>query len=242
HRLPIHRNAAGDLRFRPYYFAGVRSGSGEPLWTRRESHAKALAMDGIVDGNPDDDQPFPNQTGMSWLGPPANKWMMLDGGGGPGGAAGSIRVRFADDPWGPWSPSAAHLDPGSPTVAGDPYGPGGFIFSPVCADQPPAVCTPSDPTRPADYFIQGCPEVGKLFDVGFLYGPNVIDPYTRSDGAGGLDVFWNVSTWNPYLVALFKTNVRPGAASTAAACAPGGAARTGRATLRFHWCERWPRS
>jgi len=199
-------------------------------------------MDGIVDGNPDDDQPFPNQTGMSWLGPPVNKWMMLYGGGGSGGAAGSIRVRFADDPWGPWSPSAAHLDPGSPTVAGDPYGPGGFIFSPVCADQPPAVCTPSDPTRPPDYFIQGCPEVGKLFDVGFLYGPNVIDPYTRSDGAGGLDVFWNVSTWNPYLVALFKTNVRPGAASMAAACAPGGAARTGGATPRFHWCERSPRS
>jgi hypothetical protein len=71
--------------------------------------------------------------------------------------------------------------------------------------------------------------MGKLFDVGILYAPNIIDAYTRSDGAGGLDVFWNVSVWNPYLVALLKTNVKPSAAGAATACA---SAR--RAS--FRWC------
>jgi hypothetical protein len=33
HRLPIHRNAAGALQLRPRYFAGVRPGTSEPLWT-----------------------------------------------------------------------------------------------------------------------------------------------------------------------------------------------------------------
>jgi hypothetical protein len=141
-------------------------------------------------------------------------------------------VRFADHPWGPWSPSEVHIDPGSPAVVGDPFGPGGYIFHPDCVDQPPALCTPSDPSRPLDYFIPGCASVGATVDTGILYGPNIIDAYTRADGAGGLDVFWVVSVWNPYLVALLQTNVKPSGASTPAACA-----RTGRSGPRFRWCD-----
>jgi len=238
HRLPIRRNRAGAIQLRPRYFAGVRPGSDEPMWTRDEARAKPLAMDGMVGGSPDDDQPFPNQTAVSWLGPPVNKWMMLYGGGGSdlsGGAgnaaAGAIRVRFADHPWGPWSPPVAHLDPGSPTVVGAPFGPGGYIFNPACRDQLPAVCARSDPSRPLDYFLPGCPEVGARVDTGILYAPNIIDAYTRSDGAGGLDVFWNVSVWNPYLVALLQTNVKPGAGGGATTCS-----RAAQSRPRFRWC------
>jgi hypothetical protein len=81
HRLPIRKNKRGILNFRPRYFAGVRT-NGDPVWTKHESQAKALSMDGTVNGSPDDDQPFPNQTAVSWLGPPVDKWMMLYGGGG----------------------------------------------------------------------------------------------------------------------------------------------------------------
>jgi hypothetical protein len=239
HRLPIRRNAAGAVQLRPRYFAGVRPG-GAPLWTRHESRARPLAMDGRVGGSPDDDLPFPNQTAVSWLGPPVNRWMMLYGGGGSsvsGGSAedpsGAIRVRFADHPWGPWSPPATHLDPGNPAIVGDAYGPGGYIFHPACEDRPPAVCAPSDPTRPLDYFLPGCPQVGAMLDTGILYAPNIIDAYTRADGAGGLDVFWNVSVWNPYLVALLRTNVKPGT-PTAATCASDSRGRT----ARFRWCAR----
>ena len=72
-----------------------------------------------------------------------------------------------------------------------------------------------------------------LFDTGILYAPNIIDAYTRADGAGGLDVFWNVSVWNPYLVALLKTNVRPSGTGAAAACASGAAERR---AAPFRWC------
>jgi len=244
-RLPIHRNGAGALQLRPRYFAGVRPGTDQPLWTRQESRARPLAMDGIVNGSPDDDQPFPNQTAVSWLGPPVNTWMMLYGGGGSslsGGSAdaesGAIQVRFADHPWGPWSPRTAHLIPGSPTIAGDPFGPGGYMFNPACRDQPPALCAPSDPTRPLDYFLPGCPSVGARLDTGILYAPNIIDAYTRADGAGGLDVFWNVSVWNPYLVALLRTNVKPGPTTPAASCSSAASARTGTRAARFRWCAK----
>jgi hypothetical protein len=75
--------------------------------------------------------------------------------------------------------------------------------------------------------------VGANLDAGILYAPNTMEAYTRADGAGGLDVFWNVLVGNPYLVAMLKTNVRSGAASAATSCAPGGAWRQ---VARFRWC------
>lgn len=241
HRLPLRRGPDGQVRFRPRWFAGLRP-NGDPIWTKEERRAKPLAMDGVPNGSPDDAEPFPNQTAVSWLGPPVSRWMMLYGGGGSlassgnpglpvaGEAPGAIRVRFAEQPWGPWSPAVTHLDPGSPTTVGAPYGPGGWIFHPACVDQGAATCARSDPTRPPDFFVPGCPEVGKLFDAGILYAPNIIDPWTRPDGRGGLDVFWVVSTWNPYLVALLRTNVQPGPPTAQPTC-------RGRGTTRVRWCD-----
>jgi hypothetical protein len=238
--LPLRRSRDGALRFTPRYFAGVRPKTGEPIWTKRESRAAPLALDGVVGGNPDDDHPFPNQTAVSWLGPPVSRWMMLYGGGSSnlsGGQAdaedGPVVVRFAEHPWGPWSPAVVALAPGSPTVVGDPFGPGGYIFHPGCQDEPPATCARSDPHRPLDYFLPGCLAVGASIDTGFLYAANIIDAYTRPDGAGGLDVFWNVSTWNPYLVALLRTNVRPAPASGPKTCPSGRGPKP-----RLRWCAR----
>ena len=205
-------------------------------------------MDGVVNGNPDDDAPFPNQTAVSFLGAPVNKWMMLYGGGrsalsggsGPDGTGGAIRLRFADHPWGPWSPPIDHLAPGSPTVAGDPFGPGGFMFNPECTDQPPAVCAPSDPTRPVDFVFPGCPPVGATVDTGILYGANVIDAYTRPDGTGGLDVHWIVSAWNPYLVAMLRTNVKPSQTAAAAKCSSSAAGDRAADTAPLRWCATDP--
>ncbi len=53
--------------------------------------------------------------------------------------------------------------------------------------------------------------------VGRLYAPNIIDEWTIDvtdqvgylrAGERAVDVFWNVSTWNPYRVALMKTELR----------------------------------
>jgi hypothetical protein len=53
--------------------------------------------------------------------------------------------------------------------------------------------------------------------IGRLYGANIIDQWTDdvSDRVGGLapgeravELYWNASTWNPYQVVLFKTQLR----------------------------------
>jgi hypothetical protein len=58
--------------------------------------------------------------------------------------------------------------------------------------------------------------------IGRLYGANVIDEWTRdrtaemqglAHGEHVVDVYWNASTWNPYQVVLFETELRGRATS-----------------------------
>ncbi len=243
HRLPLRPGRRGRLR--PRYYAGVDP-SGEPRWTRRQSEAAPLALDGVVGGSPHEEHPIVAQMAVSWIGAPVNKWVMLYGGdladylladaanARPGPAPGAIRIRFADHPWGPWTPPAPHLRPGGPSVVGEPYGPGGVLFHTQCVDAGPAVCARTDPTRPPDFFLPGCPSFGALFDVGRFYGPNVIDAYTQVIGTSAADILWNVSTWNPYGVVVVRSRITPGPAAPPA-CTTDGAAR-GQRRPPFRWC------
>jgi hypothetical protein len=220
HPLPIPKAPNGRWVFRPWYYAGTND-HGFPMWSHKQRQAKPLALDGVVGGSPIEEQPLVLQFSVSWVGGPIHKWVMLYGGNlgdylladpahsRPGEGPGSVRIRFADNPWGPWSKPAPHLLEGSPFQVGTPLGPGGVLFSPLCVSQPGAPCAPSDPVRPVDSFFPGCFPFGKTFDNGFFYGSNIIDAYTKPDGAGGMDLYWNVSTWNPYGVIYLKTNLRP---------------------------------
>lgn len=220
HPLPIRTDRHGEWRFRPYFFAGVHPASGRPRWTRLESRAAPLALDGAVAGDPHERLPIVDQMAISWVGAPIRRWVMLYGGdlddlfladpenARPGPAPGAIQIRFAKHPWGPWSPPQPHLVPGDPSVEGDPYGPGGVLYHPACQDLPGAPCAPTDPHRPVHAFLPNCQPFG-FFEPGTFYAPNIIDAYTRPDGAGGVDIYWNVSTWNPYAVVLVRTNLRP---------------------------------
>jgi hypothetical protein len=220
HPLPIPLAKNGRWRFRPRFYSGVDR-RGLPRWSRQQGKAKPLALDGNVGGSPFEEQPLVNQFTISWVGGTIRKWVMLYGGNigdylladpahdRPGEGPGSVRIRFADHPWGPWSPSKPHLLEGSPSEAGTPLGPGGVLFHPRCVDRPDAPCARSDEVRPADFYV-GCAPIGKTFDNGFFYGANIIDAYTQADGTGGMDVYWNVSTWNPYGVLFLKSNLRPG--------------------------------
>jgi hypothetical protein len=219
HQLPIKRATNGRWKFRPRYFAGVHKGTNKPIWSREQRKAKPLALDGIAGGSPVEEQPLVNQFTISWVGGSVRKWVMLYAGNigdyllldpahdRPGEGPGSVRIRFADHPWGPWSPAKPHLLEGSSAEAGTPLGPGGVLFHPLCVGQPGAPCAPSDPIRPVDAFLPGCFPSGKTFDRGFFYGANIIDAYTRPGDAGSMDIYWNVSTWNPYGVLFLKTNL-----------------------------------
>ncbi len=252
HRLPIRRDRHGRMRWRPRFFAGVHPVTGEPLWTGRESGAAPMALDGVVGGSPHEEQPIVSQVAVSWVGAPVNRWVMIYSGdlpdyvlpdpasARPGPSPGAVRIRFAEHPWGPWTPPAPHLLPGSPTVVGDPYGPGGVLFHPLCVDQGSARCAPGDPTRPPDYFIPGCPSFAASFDAGRFYGANIIDAYTRPSD-GGADIVWNVSTWNPYGVVLARTHLDATPIPTEPPSCPkaGVAPRSGLGgkVMRFRWCD-----
>jgi hypothetical protein len=219
HKLPIERAKNGRWIFQPWFYAGVTKHN-IPRWSKKQEDAKPLALDGVVGGSPFEEQPLVNQFTVSWVGGTIKKWVMLYGGNigdfylldpahaRPGEGPGSVRIRFADHPWGPWSPAQPHLLEGGPTEVGSPLGPGGVMFHPLCVDQPGAPCTKSDEIRPIDFYL-GCLPFGKTFDNGFFYASNIIDAYTQPDGAGGMDLYWNVSIWNPYGILYLKTNLRP---------------------------------
>jgi hypothetical protein len=178
-------------------------------------------MDGKRNGNPSEPINLVNQFAISWLGPPVRKWIMLYAGDVPDAllldpngpdeqrTRGPVRVRFADWPWGPFSPAEDYLSPGSPTEPGDPYGPGGFLFHYACADQPGAPCARTDPLRPIESYVPGCPTPTTQLDIGRLYGVNILDAYTQRSTDDGVVITWNVSTWNPYGVVLMQSRITP---------------------------------
>ena len=120
---------------------------------------------------------------------------------------GAILMRFADHPWGPFSEPEPHLLPGDPAREGSGYGPGGFLFHHACADSAEAACARTDPVRPFESYLPGCPSLDPQLDVGRLYGVNIIDAYTRRIGTDRAEIFFNVSTWNPYGVVLVRTEL-----------------------------------
>jgi hypothetical protein len=213
HDLPLATDAQGKFVFRPRYFAGLDR-FGRPTWSRAQEDAAPLALDGQVNGDPTEVLTDINQMSISWLGEPINRWLMLYGGGTPldpngptttehaGVPGGSIAVRYAKHPWGPWSPPEPHLMPGDPSTPLALYGPGGWLYHPACVDAGGLTCERTDPSRFLHLLDPNCAAPQPETDYGVLYGPNIIDAYTTRSSSDTLEVYWNVSTWNPY-VTLF---------------------------------------
>lgn len=207
--LPSY-SATADFEWAPQYFAGWAL-DGTPLFSPLQVDARALDLGGML--GPDHEVwDVVNQMAVSWVAP-LQRWVMLYGGGtndsvgnfltfGQGplvqhDPAGAIHVRFAEQPWGPWSAPQQLLEAGNPfpldaAPASDSlYGPSGILSHPRCIDPS---CALQDTRRdPNDY--------------GFLYGVNIIDRWTQ-ETADGANIFWNVSTWDPYQVLLLKTQLQ----------------------------------
>jgi hypothetical protein len=212
--LPLSEDSA----FRPRYYAGSDD-QGEPRWSDDPALAVALSMDGKINGDASEEQGIVNTTTVSWLPEPINRWVMMYGGDLPpniladatGTRAtprnGSVVMRFAEHPWGPWSAPVEHLRAGSPHVVGDAYGPGGLMYHQDCVDEPMARCARSDP-----YTLELTGQCANRPspDPGRLYSPAIIDAYTRKNDRGGLDITWAISSWFPYAVYLMETSIDPG--------------------------------
>ncbi len=90
----------------------------------------------------------------------------------------TIRLRTAPEPWGPWSGSVVLFDPRVDYGKGPAYG----------------------------RFV-GDDRTERLGGQGELYGPYLIPRFTEVRDDGTVDLYWLLSTWQPYTVVLMKSTV-----------------------------------
>lgn len=206
-------NAERKFAWKPQYFAGT-SDDGKPYFAARELDARPLDLDASAPGDqPEEVRDIVGQMSISWV-PSLARWVMFYGGEGAPMFAnalfgaevdkvrhdpkGSLLVRFAEQPWGPWTPPEPLLAAGdlnSDAAAADQYGRGGILAHTNCRG---ANCARFDPAYLLDFPNN---------NNGVLYGPSIIDPWTTHRDSE-TDLYWFVSTWNPYQVVLMKTTVK----------------------------------
>ncbi len=196
----------GNFTWAPEFFAGFDQG--RPVFVKDETRSVALDLSG--GGEPSfEEKEVTGQMTITWL-PTLRRWVMIYGGGisslfgklifredwptnGQLPTAGPLWIRSAEHPWGPWTAPRPLLDPGSAASASGEYGSGGVLYSPNCTG---TACAET--------------EVGWMADPGGLYGPNIVEPWTTEYTDGSVDLYWNMSTWNPYEVVFMKTKLPPG--------------------------------
>jgi hypothetical protein len=210
--------AGSPVKLNLHYFTGTDA-KGIPQFSSSEKDATAADLDSTRAGVQADEVDIVDQVSIAWV-EPLKKWVMFYGGGMirtpskllPNCGVlelftrgeckdvvignGAIRMRTANDPWGPWTP------PQDVLVGGDPdrkpleyqYAPGGILRHPDCTAANCAGATNWDGVDPREY--------------GFLYAANIIEQWIKPAG-NGVDIIWNVSTWDPYRVALVRTRINP---------------------------------
>jgi hypothetical protein len=210
--------AGPGFEWKPSFYTGSDA-DGTPRFSPSETDAVPLDLDATQPGTqPREVHDFVQHMSVVWI-EALGKWVMFYGGaiskvpnerfGLPDcGIAevfarteckhvvignGALRMRTADDPWGPWSPPQdliAGGDPEARPLAGQ-YAPGGVLYHPACQGA-------------------GCQARSLQFpdnDYGWFYGANIIEEWIRP-AAGGVDVLWLASTWDPYRVIMLRTKIR----------------------------------
>ena len=207
-------SATGAFAWKPQYFTGLAAG--KPVFSPNPTDAAALDLHGGA-GDPSETWDYVEQMSISYVAP-LQRWMMLYGGAAPfaavppapqgttsysssneavGDPEGAIHVRFATNPWGPWSEPAQLLVAGDPTASPPTleYADDGMLHDTTCSA---AHCAPGE--KALAYVVT---------PWGWLYGPSIVDPWTTARGGGSADVYFTVSTWDPYGTVLLKTRVVP---------------------------------
>lgn len=205
--MPLY-SPTGSFLWRPNFYTGTDA-LGFPHFSTREVDAQALVLN-AANGSQDEFWAVVQMFSVRWI-DSLGKWAMIYGGGEtppiiPMGAVDdpqhAIHIRFASHPWGPWSDPQQFFISGDPAVAPSGYAPAtqfgrnGILFHPQCRNfWSDLECAPT--------------EAWGLGHAGFLYGVNIIDQWNsvRLLPRLGVDIYWTVSTWNPYQVLLMKTRV-----------------------------------
>jgi hypothetical protein len=209
--------AGDDFDWVVHYYTGSDT-NGAPQFSSSEIDAAAVDLNASVPGvQPREIHDWVQHMSVVWV-EELDKWVMFYGGGismfpreFPGmqqcGVAqifvrtecetveygnGALRLRTADDPWGPWT------EPQDLIIGGDPritpvqgqYAPGGVLYHPACEGE-------------------NCQERSLQFpegDYGWFYGANIIEEW-NAPTADGVDLYWLASTWSPYRVIMLRTHI-----------------------------------
>lgn len=205
-------DAQQHFEWRPQYFAGLDP-AGVPQFSAREVDARPLDLDATTPGEqPEEVRDGIGQMSVSWI-PSLERFVMFYGGEASPmfanpifgsdidkvrhDAGGSLFARYARHPWGPWTPPQPLMaagDVSSGAEAIEQYGPGGILAHDNCRG---VDCARYDPVYLLDWPNN---------NNGVLYGPSIIDAWTTARGQA-TDVYWFVSTWNPYQVVLMRTTM-----------------------------------
>ena len=206
-----------DFEWNINYYTGTEMGM--PRYSRDEKDAVPLDLDSSSEGiQTVEHHDVVHQMSVEWI-PQLSKWLMFYGGSVTTLPSvplpdcgvlqlfanvectqvdlgnGAIRMRTADDPWGPWSPPQDVIAGGDPNVPGSgQYGVGGMLNHPACNTEG---CAPHTQTA---YYHDN--------EYGFFYSANIIVPWTTTKD-GSVEILWNASTWDPYRVVLLRTRIEP---------------------------------
>jgi hypothetical protein len=122
-------------------------------------------------------QPQVGELSVSWV-EPIGRWLMLYNALSPRG----INGRVAESPWGPWSEPELVFDP-----SWDGVGYGVFMHRKDVED--------------------GLEDPRRFSEDGGEYGPYLIDRFTRAAPGRAAQVYFVMSTWNPYNTVLMTATV-----------------------------------
>ena len=179
-------NGTPRLRF----FAGSRT---ELAWSGVEDDATPLFCNGSV-----------GELSVRWNSF-TQRWFATFNSQNPKG----ILLHHAPFPWGPWSRrplrlfDPAHLNKKDPSGDPDPCsgdGLGNFMHKPRDPRDPPCDHVQDDMFKPGSF---------RNDEYGDAYGPYQISNYARDAGSGGTQIYFTMSTWNPYQVMLMTSILSP---------------------------------
>ncbi len=215
-------SGTGSFSFTVNYFTGFGSTAGcttggltgtYPCFSTNPGLARALNLGTAGSDNTAEPLDIVTQHSVSWV-PAIGKFVMLYGGDMPPSfleylagpnygslahdADGAIYFRYAAKPWGPWSQpvKALKAGPRHPPISGLQYASNGALYDPYCS----GTCVAMDPSQ---LFSSEDEQVGRL------YGANIVDEWTMTRGTNTADIYWFVSTWDPYQVIVAKTRINP---------------------------------
>lgn len=214
--LMFHPVTAGQLG-EAQYFAGMSGG--QPVFSADRRDAKPLFAEHAI---------VPNHTSIAYLPEFGGIWVMLSGGRAQEAirdgiaffvrpvtdehfyaAEAGVSLRWANDPWGPWSEPVGIFNAMTP-------GQGGYCESMHFADPNGRMKFECPPEKVAMNARLDRQIIGA--ELAAEYGVAVLPRFARRGHGRELTVYWLMSTWNPYRVVVMRSDLDFGRAVTRDRC------------------------